>query len=56
MHVTALDGHPLQPKLELVYRQTALCLRQLAYLGVGAAAFADVRRELIESNRAERLQ
>jgi len=43
------QGRPAQPSLETVYRHTAACLTQLGLLGVGAAAFADMPREFLQS-------
>jgi len=43
------QGRPAQPPLETVYRHTAVCLTQLGLLGVGAAAFADMHREFLQS-------
>lgn len=43
------QGWPARPALERVYRQTAASLAQLGFLGVGAAVFADVQRELLDS-------
>ncbi|KAF9243743.1 hypothetical protein BU15DRAFT_86190 [Melanogaster broomeanus] len=36
------QGRPAQPLLDKLYRQTAACLTQLALMGNGAAAFADM--------------
>ncbi|KAK2461734.1 hypothetical protein APHAL10511_006197 [Amanita phalloides] len=41
------QGHPTRPALETLYRHTAACMSQLGLLGVGAAAFADISRELL---------
>ncbi|KAF8633962.1 hypothetical protein AX15_001142 [Amanita polypyramis BW_CC] len=41
------QGHPTRPALETLYRHTVTCMTQLALFGVGAAAFADVSRELL---------
>ncbi|KAF8973823.1 concanavalin A-like lectin/glucanase domain-containing protein [Flammula alnicola] len=43
------QGRPAQPALETVYRHTAACITQLGLLGVGAAAFADMSREFLQS-------
>ncbi|KAI0044359.1 SPRY-domain-containing protein [Auriscalpium vulgare] len=43
------QGFPARPALERVYRQTAASLVQLGFLGVGAAVFADVQRELLDT-------
>lgn len=40
------QGWPARPALERVYRQTAASLAQLGFLGVGAAVFADVHKEM----------
>ncbi|PFH54698.1 hypothetical protein AMATHDRAFT_134637 [Amanita thiersii Skay4041] len=40
------QGHPTRPALETLCRHTATCVTQLGLLGVGAAAFADMSREL----------
>ncbi|KAI0063120.1 SPRY-domain-containing protein [Artomyces pyxidatus] len=42
------QGFPARPALERVYRQTAASLVQLGFLGVGAAVFADIKRELLD--------
>ncbi|KAA1468420.1 SPRY-domain-containing protein [Dentipellis sp. KUC8613] len=42
------QGWPARPALERVYRQTGACLAQLGFLGVGAAVYADMRRELLD--------
>ncbi|KAF8640946.1 hypothetical protein AX17_000593 [Amanita inopinata Kibby_2008] len=41
------QGHPTRPALEMLCRHTAACITQLGLLGVGAAAFADMSRELL---------
>ncbi|KAI0327266.1 SPRY-domain-containing protein [Cubamyces sp. BRFM 1775] len=41
-------GRPAHPALETLYRQTSACVTRLGLLGVGAAAFADVRKEFLE--------
>ncbi|EIW86343.1 SPRY-domain-containing protein [Coniophora puteana RWD-64-598 SS2] len=43
------QGRPTRPALERLYRQTGACLMQLALLGVGAAAFADMPKELLDA-------
>ncbi|KAK1216717.1 hypothetical protein PQX77_020646 [Marasmius sp. AFHP31] len=43
------QGKPTHPPLEMVYRHTAVYLLQLGLSGVGAAAFADLQRELLDS-------
>lgn len=40
------QGFPRRPALERIYRQTGASLVQLGFLGVGAAVFADLQREL----------
>ena len=45
---TESQGRPAHPALETLFRQAGACVTQLGLLGVGAAAFADVRREFIE--------
>ena len=42
------QGRPAHPALETLFRQAGACVTQLGLLGVGAAAFADVRREFVE--------
>ena len=42
------QGWPARPALERVYRQTAASLVQLGYMGIGAAVFADLQRELLD--------
>ncbi|CDO74777.1 hypothetical protein BN946_scf185001.g25 [Trametes cinnabarina] len=42
------QGRPAHPALETLYRQTSACVTRLGLLGVGAAAFADVRKEFLE--------
>jgi hypothetical protein len=39
------QGRPAHPALERLYRQAGACIVQLGLLGVGAAAFADMRKE-----------
>ncbi|RPD59333.1 SPRY-domain-containing protein [Lentinus tigrinus ALCF2SS1-7] len=41
------QGRPAHPALETLFRQAGACVTQLGLLGVGAAAFADVRKEFI---------
>lgn len=43
------QGRPARPVLESLYRQTSACITQLGLLGVGAAAFADMPKELLEA-------
>ncbi|KAJ3541274.1 hypothetical protein NMY22_g3955 [Coprinellus aureogranulatus] len=43
------QGRPAQPALETLYRHTSACIVQLGALGEGAAAFADLQRELLEA-------
>jgi len=47
--ILASKGEATEPALERVYRQTSRCIRELGVLGVGAAAFADVRKEFLET-------
>ena len=42
------QGFPRRPALERLYRQTGASLVQLGFLGVGAAVFADMQRELLD--------
>ncbi|KAF8167856.1 hypothetical protein B0H34DRAFT_792533 [Crassisporium funariophilum] len=42
-------GRPVQPALETVYRHASACVTQLGLYGVGAAAFADMPREFLQS-------
>lgn len=42
------QGRPPRPLLERVCRQASGCVVQLGLMGVGAAAFADIRKELLE--------
>ncbi|KAI9070176.1 SPRY-domain-containing protein [Trametes sanguinea] len=42
------QGRPAHPALETLYRQTSACVTRLGLLGVGAAAFADVRKEFLD--------
>lgn len=42
------QGFPRQAALERIYRQTGASLVQLGFLGVGAAVFADLQRELLD--------
>ncbi|KAI0960933.1 hypothetical protein AcV7_000172 [Taiwanofungus camphoratus] len=42
------QGRPAHPALETIYRQTAACVVQLGLFGVGAAVFADIRREFLD--------
>ncbi|KAG8220145.1 hypothetical protein J3R82DRAFT_1171 [Butyriboletus roseoflavus] len=43
------QGRPAQPLLDRLYRQTAVCLTQLALMGNGAAAFADMPKEFLDA-------
>ncbi|KAH0838642.1 hypothetical protein J3R83DRAFT_6967 [Lanmaoa asiatica] len=43
------QGRPTQPLLDRLYRQTAVCLTQLALMGNGAAAFADMPKEFLDA-------
>ncbi|TEB39130.1 SPRY-domain-containing protein [Coprinellus micaceus] len=43
------QGRPAEPALETLYRHTSACITQLGMLGEGAAAFADLQRELLEA-------
>ncbi|KAF9229720.1 SPRY-domain-containing protein [Gyrodon lividus] len=43
------QGRPAQPLLDRLYRQSAACLTQLALMGNGAAAFADMSKELLDA-------
>ncbi|KAG9314703.1 hypothetical protein JVU11DRAFT_5512 [Chiua virens] len=43
------QGRPAQPLLDRLYRQTAVCLMQLALMGNGAAAFADMPKEFLDA-------
>lgn len=43
------QGRPARPALETLYRHTSACITQLGALGEGAAAFADLRRELLDA-------
>ncbi|KZT68756.1 SPRY-domain-containing protein [Daedalea quercina L-15889] len=43
------QGRPVHPALETLVRQAGACVVQLGLLGVGRAAFADVRQELLEA-------
>ncbi|KAL5495736.1 hypothetical protein ACEPAI_1200 [Sanghuangporus weigelae] len=42
------QGRPSRPALERLYRQTNVALTQLALIGVGDAAFADMRGEFLD--------
>ena len=42
------QGRPAHPALETLFRQAGACVTQLGLLGVGSAAFADVRKEFLE--------
>ena len=41
-------GYPARPALERLYRQAGAVVTELGRRGVGAAVFADARRELLE--------
>ncbi|KAI0321007.1 hypothetical protein OF83DRAFT_1168849 [Amylostereum chailletii] len=43
------QGYPARPALERMYRQAGATVLELGHLGVGAAVFADARRELLEA-------
>ncbi|KAF8139873.1 SPRY-domain-containing protein [Boletus edulis] len=43
------QGRPARPLLDRLYRQTAVCLTQLALMGNGAAAFADMPKEFLDA-------
>ncbi|KAJ3576275.1 hypothetical protein NP233_g531 [Leucocoprinus birnbaumii] len=43
------QGRPVRPTLEMAYRHTAACMTQLGVTGVGAAVFADMPRELLDT-------
>ncbi|KAE9409394.1 SPRY-domain-containing protein [Gymnopus androsaceus JB14] len=43
------QGRPTHPALEMMYRQTAVCLLQLGLARVGAAAFANMQKEFIDA-------
>ncbi|KAI0668728.1 hypothetical protein C8Q78DRAFT_1045722 [Trametes maxima] len=42
------QGRPAHPALETLYRQADACVHRLGEVGVGSAAFADVRKEFLE--------
>ncbi|KAK0208025.1 concanavalin A-like lectin/glucanase domain-containing protein, partial [Desarmillaria ectypa] len=42
------QGRPPHPALETLYRHTAVCIQQLALVGVSAAPFIDMKREFID--------
>ncbi|KDR85244.1 hypothetical protein GALMADRAFT_233989 [Galerina marginata CBS 339.88] len=44
------QGRPAQPALETLYRHASVCVTQLGLSGVGAAAFADMPREFLETS------
>jgi len=48
-HILQSQGRPTRPALESLYRQTAACILQLGLLGAGAAAFADMPKELLDA-------
>ncbi|KAF9014768.1 SPRY-domain-containing protein [Hymenopellis radicata] len=43
------QGRPPQPALETFYRHAAVCVQQLALLGVGFAPFVDMKREFLDA-------
>ncbi|KAF8891559.1 hypothetical protein CPB85DRAFT_1230716 [Mucidula mucida] len=43
------QGRPPQPALETFYRHAAVCIQQLALLGVGFAPFVDMKREFLDA-------
>jgi len=43
------QGRPAQPLLDRLYRHTAVCLTNLAIMGHGAAAFADMQKEFLDA-------
>ncbi|KAJ4485483.1 concanavalin A-like lectin/glucanase domain-containing protein [Lentinula aciculospora] len=43
------EGRPAYPSLEMMYRQTAVCLLQLGFARVGAAAFANMQKEFLDA-------
>ncbi|KAJ3827625.1 SPRY-domain-containing protein [Lentinula raphanica] len=43
------QGRPSNPALEMMYRQTAVCLLHLGLSQVGAAAFANMQKELLDA-------
>lgn len=46
---TESQGRPSRPALERLYRQTSVVLTQLALMGMGDAAFADMQEEFLDS-------
>ncbi len=48
LHHSESQGRPPRPALEQVYRQAAACVTQLGLLGAGAAAYADIQKDLLE--------
>ncbi|PBL01436.1 hypothetical protein ARMGADRAFT_426268 [Armillaria gallica] len=42
------QGRPPHPALETLYRHTAVCIQQLALMGVSAVPFIDMKREFID--------
>jgi hypothetical protein len=42
------QGRHARPALERAYSQAQACVAQLGLMGIGAAAYADIRRELLE--------
>lgn len=47
LHTAESQGRPSRPALERLYRQTSATLTQLALMGVGEAAFADMEKEFL---------
>ncbi|KAF9072663.1 concanavalin A-like lectin/glucanase domain-containing protein [Rhodocollybia butyracea] len=43
------QGRPTHPALEMMYRQTSVCLLQLGLARVGAAAFANMQKEFLDN-------
>ncbi|KAK0245430.1 hypothetical protein EDD85DRAFT_783335 [Armillaria nabsnona] len=43
------QGRPPHPALETSYRHTAVCIQQLALMGVCAAPFIDMKRDFIDN-------
>ena len=49
MLLTESQGRPSRPALERMYRQTGAVTLQLALMGVGDAAFVNMRSELLDA-------
>jgi hypothetical protein len=49
VHGSESQGRPTHPALETLYRHTAACIVQLGLMGVGAAAFADMSKEFLDT-------